>query len=128
MKYLLFLIPIFLICLWAGGRPLRCEFAMKVGIVDTLPTSDSLKVSSMLRKMTDTLSLSEQQVNDLTSLCYALDSCRLSLREQYSGQRDSLRWYLNLVERGRDSAFMNILSPAQYRVYGEKKQALIFNN
>jgi len=97
-------------------------------VTDTLPGGDSVMIEHMMQKLTDSLALTTDQQQQISSMCYMIDSCKLAILSSYIGQPDSLGLYLTQLEYARDSSFMNVLSESQYRIYGQKKDALVLNN
>ncbi len=124
---LLLVMPGFLWSLSGSSADAHHHF-YKISLIDTLPSGDSVVVTRLLQKMTDTLGLTSDQQQQIGALSYWIDSCKLSVLQQYDSQPDSLGYLLLQVERSRDSCYAGVLTETQYRTYGQKKTVLVLNN
>lgn len=78
-------------------------------------------------KMKDSLSLTEQQQQQVYQLNLQLHQSKINVRQQYAGT-DSLRLRVQWVENTRDSLYRGVLTTEQYLLYLQKKRNLINNN
>jgi hypothetical protein len=80
----------------------------------------------ILQKMTDTLSLNNDEVGKIDSLNKLIFDRKTLVRQQFT-DRDSLRVYIQRVERSRDTLYQQVLPEPKYLLYKEKKATLISN-
>ncbi|MBK7289140.1 MAG: hypothetical protein IPI78_02205 [Chitinophagaceae bacterium] len=78
-------------------------------------------------KMKDSLLLTSQQKDSIYSMNMQLTNRKLIVRQQYTGS-DSLQYYIQQVERSRDSLYRTILTEEKYLLYKTKKRYLVNNN
>lgn len=84
----------------------------------------SLKIA---QKMKDTLSLTEQQKNQLYATNMAIHHQKMLVRQQHT-ITDSIRVRTQKIENTRDSLYRPILTEPKYQLYLQKKKQLISNN
>lgn len=83
--------------------------------------------SKIAQRMKDSLSLDETQRAKLYDLNMLLHNRKMSIRQQYAG-KDSLSYYMQIVENSRDSLYHGVLTDEKYLLYKSKKRHLINNN
>lgn len=83
--------------------------------------------SKIAVRMKDSLSLTEQQKEQVYQLNLQLHQSKANVRQQYAGT-DSLRLRVQWVENTRDSLYRQVLNTGQYELYLQKKRNLINNN
>lgn len=89
--------------------------------------SDTLVSGRIAQKMKDTLSLSAQQKDSIYAVNMHLAGQKGIVRQQYSNS-DSLQYYIQRVERSRDSLYRGVIGEEKYLLYKSKKRNLVNNN
>ena len=77
--------------------------------------------------MKDTLSLSEEQKQQVYDVNIQLHEQKMQVRREY-GNMDSVSIHIQKVENTRDSLYRAFLTTDQYRAYRYKKRFLVSNN
>ena len=78
-------------------------------------------------KMKDSLSLTNQQKDQLYSINMQLNESKTTVRQLYNNT-DSLVLKLQQVENTRDSLYGSVLTSQQFILYKQKKRKLVNNN
>ncbi len=79
-------------------------------------------------RMKDTLQLTTQQENNIYAINMQLHVQKLSARQTYAGNVDSVRVNIQRVENTRDSLYRAVLQDTQYTQYIHRKRNLVNNN
>ena len=89
-------------------------------------TAGEQLATKIAQKMKDTLSLTEQQYNQIYGINMQLHQQKQQMFGQYKG--DSLRLQLQRIESTRDTLYSAALSAEKYQLYKQKKINLVNNN
>jgi hypothetical protein len=79
------------------------------------------------QKMTDTLSLTAAQKNQIYTINMQLHNQKMAARQQHP-QPDSMRIYIQKIENSRDALYHGVLADDKYTLYLQKKTRLVTNN
>lgn len=96
-------------------------------IIHAQTSPAEMVAGNIARKMKDSLSLTEGQMQQIFAVNMQLHQKKLSMRQQYAGSA-AVGMYLQKVENTRDSLYSIILSDNKYQLYKQKKKNLINNN
>lgn len=88
-----------------------------------LSASDTFS-TKLSTRMKDSLLLDKKQEAELFEINKLLASRKSQIRERYT-DRDSLTWYIQLVENTRDSLYRPVLGDKKFSVYQKMKNILI---
>ncbi len=79
------------------------------------------------QKMKDSLSLSEDQRQQVLALNIRLHTRKMEIRQRFA-ETDSLSRYFQRIENTRDSLYREILPEEKYLLYRQKKKNLVNND
>lgn len=97
------------------------------GILNAQTTSEML-AEKISKKMKDTLSLSKAQTAQIYAINLRLSTQKALARKYYAGT-DSAGYYIQRIERTRDSLYHTVITNEEkYNLYKKKKRNLVSNN
>ena len=102
------------------------SFAVKSKAVAQM-TSPEAVAEKIANKMKDTLSLTNEQRNQVYNLNILINNNKANIRQQYTN-RDSIGYYLQRIESSRDSMYHTVLPEEKYLLYKQKKRTLVSAN
>jgi len=87
--------------------------------------SPAQQISSRIaQKMTDTLSLTSVQTDQIYNVNISISDNKEAIWNQYSNP-DSIRARIQIIEATRDSLYRPILSDEKFQIYLQKKRQII---
>lgn len=104
-----------------------CIFLVMGGGLHAQPPAAIQLANHIAQKMKDTLGLTPTQRVQVYTVNIALHNLKMAVR-QNNTNLDSLRIKTQRIEGRRDSLYQNILPPAKYVLYQQKKRNLVTAN